>query len=63
MNDHEERRAAEAARAVQNLNQMLDTPAVREELKLKARWRKNMYDAHIAAGFNPGQALYLCTIN
>jgi len=61
MNDHEERRTAELAQAIKKVAAMLSTPAVREELDMKARYRRVKYDSHIAAGFSAGQALWLCT--
>lgn len=60
MNDHEDRKAAEAAKAVANILQMLTTPQVLEEMKMKAQYRRQLYLSYIAAGFGSGQALYLC---
>lgn len=61
MSDHEDRSAAENAQAVKRLGEMMSTPQMLEELRIMATYRRLKYEAHIKAGFNPGQALYLCT--
>jgi hypothetical protein len=61
VSDHDERKEAEQAARIANLDRMLTTPLALDELRVKAQYRRRMYDAYVAAGFAPGQALYLCT--
>ena len=60
MSDQEERRVAEHARRIAGLSNMLDTEATRQELLAFAKYRRAKYLALVEAGFNAGQALYLC---
>ncbi len=63
MSPAEERATAEQAQRVKQILETLDTPQMLAELQLKARYRRAVYESCLAAGFNAGQALWLCTQN
>lgn len=60
MNDHEERKAAEAASNVRKFGDLINTPQALEHLRVAAAYRRKRYEAYVAVGFDAGQALWLC---
>lgn len=60
MDDKEERMLAEMAQASAVFQGLASTPAMLAHLQAQAKLRRMRYEALVAVGFSPGQALYLC---